>query len=397
MLDFARAYEERVKGLVIFPRANTPKARKILLHGAPKCGKTSLALDLVRHYKRAILVDCADLRLEVEEAQAELLKQVLEKRFDALIIDNYRPELTIPTHQDIIIVAPSPRHIPESIRTSFTTHCVRPLNFEEYVSCSKSNKLESIFASFLKEGNLPELPYILESKRPQRIQEIIMLYARENTDIFTFLLRYQGKPFSTHNAYCLLKQQQKISKDKIYALIQTLQDEQVIFTLPHATQRESKLYFYNFALPYALSSAPNFQSIFENMIFCELVHAGIRAYYDKSCDFIVDCALDSALESSMCEAMNGVAGDVANAITSNAQNRARNDTIGGVAIFALAFPTPMLIESKLAKLTRTFDEILFISIDTTLPPTKHARGNYRAISFIDFALEYLHLLKQHCV
>lgn len=391
MLDFARAYEERAKGLVIFPRANTPKARKLLLYGAPKCGKTSLALDLTRHHKRAILVDCADLRLEIEEAQAELLKQVLEKRFDTLIIDNYRPELTVPTHQDIIAIAPSPSHIPESIRASFTAHCVRPLNFEEYVSCSKSNKLESIFASFLKEGNLPELPYILESKRPQRIQEIITLYARENTSIFTFLLRYQGKPFSTHNAYCLLKQQQKISKDKIYALIQTLQDEQVIFTLPHATQRESKLYFYNFALPYALSNAPNFQSIFENMIFCELVHAGISAHYDESCDFLVDCVLDSSAQSNASEIASG-----ANDTASKAQNRTRS-MAGGVAIFALAFPTQTLIESKLAKLTRTFDEILFISIDTTLPPAKHARGRYRMISFIDFALEHLHVLRQHCL
>lgn len=366
MLDFARGYEERAKGFVIFPRANTPKARKLLLYGAPKCGKTSLALDLVRHYKRPILLDCADLRVRMDLAQSELLKLFLEKRFDALIIDNYSPELSIPSHPDVIIIAPNPAKLGESIRADFTAHCVRPLNFEEYVSFSKSNKLESIFASFLKEGNLPELPYTPESKRTARIQEIFTLYARHNTSILAFLLRYQGKPFSTHNAFCLLKQQQKISKDKIYALIDSLQSEQVIITLPHAKQKESKkLYFYDFALPYAISPAPNFQAIFENMIFCELLHAGIAPdvdsgmSYDESCDFI----------------------------------------IGDLGIFALPFPTPALIESKLSRLTRSFAQVLFISIDTTLPPapyTNHghlgARGSYRVMSFIDFALESIHTI-----
>lgn len=353
MIDFAKAYEERSKGFVIFPRSNSPKHGRLLLYGAPKCGKSALALDLTRDYKQQILVDCADLRLHKASMQTSLLKLFLEKKFDVLIIDNYLPEITIPSHPNLILITTKITHLPESIRTSFHAHCVRALSFEEYVSFSKSNRLESIFASFLKEGNLPEITLMPEHKRIQRMQEIILLYAQQDTSTLAFLLHYQAKPFNTHNAFCRLKQQQKISKDKMYAFIQTLRDEQVVFTLTHKNGKESKLYFYNFALPYAISPTPNFQAIFENMIACELLHRSLAVNYDDVCDFIV-------------------------------QN---------IAIFAAPFPSLALIESKISKSTKAYREYIFVSIDTTIPETASRLGTYRAMSFIDFALDYLHAHK----
>lgn len=349
MIDFAKAYEEKNKGFSIFPRSNTPKQDRLLLYGAPKCGKSALALDLARSYKHQILVDCADLRLHKERAQASLLKLFLEKKFGVLIIDNYLPEITIPSHPNIILITTKITHISESIRASFHTHCVRALSFEEYVSFSKGNRLESIFASFLKEGNLPEIALMPEHKRIQRIQEITLLYAKQDTSILAFLLHYQAKPFKTHNAFCLLKQQQKISKDKIYAFVQTLLDDQVVFTLTHKNGKESKLYFYNFALPYAISPTPSFQAIFENMIACELLHKSLAITYDDTCDFILQ----------------------------------------GTALFATPFPNQALIESKLSKAGAMYKECIFISIDTAIPQTTSHLGTYRAMSFIDFGLDYL--------
>ena len=372
MIDFFSAYEERVKNTTIYPRSYALAPEKLILFGAPKSGKTSLALDLARHYKKPLFIDCADPRVSLDSAQKVLLKLFLEKRFDMLIIDNYTPAFTIPNHSHIIITShknpkmreskiaesktlessASKSSAPEStpsILADFSAHCIHPLSFEEYVSFSKSSRLESIFASFVKDGNLPEMLFLPEFKCALRHQEIIALHFQQNAPLVAFLLAYQSREFSTYNVYCHLKQQQKISKDRIYALIQQLADECAISLLPHAhATKRAKLYFYNFALPYALSPAPNFQAIFENMIFCEFARRELGVVYDDECDFVLDSS----------------------------------------AFFAMPFPSQTQIDAKLARLSKAHEEIIFISVDSNVETHTSAKGAYKVMSFIDFALEY---------
>lgn len=356
MIDFFSAYEEKSRNFTIFPRSYAIKQTKIILYGAPKSGKTSLALDLARHCNCPIFIDCADPRFLLDSTQKTLLELFVEKRFDMLIIDNYTPTLQLPNYPKTIITSPTPMRIPESIRNNFSTQLISPLNFEEYVSFSKSARLETIFANFLKEGNLPEILFLPEFKRLIRRQEIITLRFKEDVSIIAFLLTYQAKTFSVYNAFCHLKQYQKISKDRIYAFIQTMIDEGFLFLLPHANRKETKkLYFYDFSLPYALLPLPDFGAIFENLIFCELIRRNLPISYDDTCNFILD----------------------------------------SLAIFATPFPNPVLVESKLSALSHPYDNVLFISIETTKPPTKHKNGTYSIISFIDFALEYINTLTEH--
>ena len=113
--------------------------------------------------------------------------------------------------------------------------------------------------------------------------------------------------------------------------------------------KNPSFYFYNFALPYAISPTPSFQAIFENMIACELLHKSLAITYDDTCDFILQ----------------------------------------GTALFATPFPNQALIESKLSKAGAMYKECIFISIDTAIPQTTSHLGTYRAMSFIDFGLDYL--------
>ena len=345
MLDLSNTFYEKIKGFTIFPRSFMPKEQKLILLGPPKSGKTSIALELARNFKHPVFIDCADTRLDIKQTSNALLKLFLERKFDLLIVDNFAPAFSLPNFAHIVLTANSITQIPESILSSFALKSILPLKFEEYVSFSKGSRpLESIFSHFLKEGNLPEISFLPEFKKLERNQEILKLHFLGDFELFLPLLSYQAKPFSTHNFYIYLKQKFKISKDRIYRFMQTLIESKITILLSHITTNQpKKLYFYNFAIPYILSSRPNFQAIFENLILCELLHRQTQIFYSDDCDFVSD----------------------------------------ECAYFAMPFPSSQLIESKLAQMAHQYKHTFFITTNAT----NTTYQNYSILSFIDFTLQ----------
>ncbi|STQ83832.1 AAA family ATPase [Helicobacter fennelliae] len=350
MIDFTHTFYEKTKNFSIFPRSSMPKNKKLLLYGPPRSGKTSIALELANSAKKVLYIDGSDIRFRIAEAQSTLLKLFLEKRFDFLIIDNFSPNIPLPNTSNIILITPQIAHLPESILSTFTIQKILPLTFQEYVSFTKKSlSLESIFSNFLKEGNIPEIPFLPEFKKLERNQEIVKLRFSQDLNIFCSLLSYQAQKFSIYNFYTILKQHTKISKDRIYHFIQTLDEEGIIAKVPHISANQpQKLYFYNFALPYFISAQPNFQAIFENLIYCELARSATSIYYDEYCDFLVD-------DCVYC---------------------------------ATPFPTQHTIAQKLSQIQSTHStikKIIFITIKAQEPQTP-PHHKYSIINFIDFAL-----------
>lgn len=400
MLESNILYEQSRASFAFLPRPYPQKDTPLLIYGPPKSGKTSLALEYaknVKNAKRIVFVDCADMRFCLEDTQKELLKAFLEKAFDLLVVDNCdisslalspsskpslissaestlsrtaTPALTLPNLSNIILVCATPICDRQGLSKYLTHHLthhlahlrqmrVLPLSFREFVSFSKAQKLESIFSTFLKSGNLPEMPFLTESKHTARNQEIIRLAYQKHARIFQEILDFQGQNFSAYSLLRKLKPSLKTSKDTIYAFIESLKSQQSIFLLPHTQNRSKpKLYLYNFALPYALSASPHFQHIFENMVFCELLLRYSNPFseiaqaksstpkslisYDEECDFLV------------------------------------ND----IAYIVMPFPNDALLKARLQKLTKKYKKVIFISIEHS-----EKQSEYEVQSFIDFALD----------
>ena len=358
---------EKSKYTNLLPRSYPQKDTPLLLYGPPKSGKTSLVLQYAKMAKNPVFIDCADMRFGVQEAKTDLLKLFLEKGFDLLVVDNYDKGLTLPNFSNIILITNMPfasdSHTKDlNISLKLHQEMILPLSFREFVSFSKTQRLEGIFSTFLKSGNLPEMPFLLESKHSARNQEIIRLAYPKHTEIFLELVRFQGRVFSTRGLLAKLKPYFKTSKDTLYAFVEHLKAQGSIFLLPHsdfASGVKSKLYLYNFALPYSLIKTPYFQHIFENMIFCELlIKYGAFGYYDEfgykntpskvalryndECDFLI------------------------------------ND----IAYLAMPFPNETLLKARLDKLTNVYKKVIVISIEHSY---KHK--DYEIQSFIDFALD----------
>lgn len=394
MLESNILYEQSRASSAFLPRSYPQKDTPLLIYGPPKSGKTSLALEYAKNAKnakRVVFVDCADMRFCLEDTQKELLKAFLEKAFDLLVVDNYdissltfslssKPSLissaestlsrtttlTLPNLSNIILVCASPICDRQGLSQYPTHHLahlrqmrVLPLSFREFVSFSKAQKLESIFSTFLKSGNLPEMPFLTESKHTARNQEIIRLAYQKHARIFQEILDFQGQNFSAYSLLRKLKPSLKTSKDTIYAFIESLKSQQSIFLLPHTQNRSKpKLYLYNFALPYALSASPHFQHIFENMVLCELLLKYSNPFseitqaksstpkslisYDEECDFLA------------------------------------ND----IAYIVMPFPNDTLLKARLQKLTKKYKKVIFISIEHS-----EKQSEYEVQSFIDFALD----------
>lgn len=376
---------EKSKSCVILPRISPHsyqlKRTPILLYGPPKSGKTFIALEYAKKIgaKKPLFIDCADMRFPLAQIQQELLAQTLD--FDLLVVDNYTHKLTLPNVNNIILISPTPLcagishildnlgHLPQTKESknldSLYQMAILPLSFMEFVSFSKAQKIESIFSNFLKNGNLPEMAFLAESKAEQKIesklrhQEIISLAFSKHTQIFIEIVNFQGREFSTLKLFRNLKNHIKTSKDTIYAFVEYLKNQQSIFLLPHSLQKDSnksssKLYLYNFALPYMLSSKPHFQHIFENMVFCELL-----TKHNKTTNNSSNTTLSHALS----------------------YNDECDFFINDIAYFAMPFPNASLLNARLNKLTKHYKKVVFISIDVS---EKHAQ--YEIVRFIDFAL-----------
>ena len=264
---------------VILPRRYGITPGKSFLYGPPRSGKTSLALQFALGFKKPIYIDLA--RIQSEEVQGYLLKMHLEKKVDALVLDNYHIPIALPNIPNIVLIGDR-QHCPPDFR------CKRilPLCFEEFVSFdSKNLSLKTLFNAFLKGGNLPEIQEFGAYKRFERLYEVVCVAFGGDKEMFLALLGFQSQSATPHRIYAQLKPTMKLSKDRIYAKLAHWQDNGVLFFLPHHSKSNAKkLYFADFSLSHLINH--NLGAQLENMLFLELLKlseqsGGMLSYGDS--------------------------------------------------------------------------------------------------------------------
>lgn len=278
MLEIQSFFTEKTQGFHPLPRRFGIKSGRFHLYGPPKSGKTSLALLFAKSFKHPIYIDCADPRITPDSLKSQILKSFLEKKLNILILDNYQPLFTLPNIQNILLIthlAPSFITLPEG----FTSKLILPLSFEEYISHTASqDSINQLLNRFIKEGNSPQSFHTPDFQKITRKQDSMRLFFQDDYPLFLLLLPFQAQKITTNQLYLHLKKSIKISKDKLYSTLERLSAMHFLTLLPmhsadstaQTSHRPKKLYFHDFSLPYALTHAPNFQAIFENMVFLEL-------------------------------------------------------------------------------------------------------------------------------
>lgn len=346
-MDIEEFFLEKIQNYNILPRRYGLKNGLFHIFGPPKSGKTSIALNFAKNFKKPIYIDYNDFRIEKEKIKPILLKLYLEKKIDILIIDNFTPDFAFPKVNNIILIT---QNKISNILKNFTSKPIFALNFEEYISFDKKNlSIKTLFNHFLKDGNLPEIQNLNEYQKVSKKQEMLSYILKQNLNFFILLINFQSNKITPNQIYTQAKKSLKISKDKTYELINFFQDNQIIYLIPHLnTQtKPKKIFFYDFSIPYSLSLNKTFQAIFENMVFLELYIQNTSLYYNEECNLI-----DSNLN----------------------------------AYITYPFPTIDFIEQKIKQLQIKYNKIFFITINFE-SYGKIQFQEWQALSFIDFALK----------
>lgn len=258
------------------PRRFGIHANKIHLFGSPKSGKTSLALYYAKSFKNPLYIDFDDLRNTNEFIKQILLKITFEKKIDLLILDNIPSDFSpanLPNIANIITI--NQRDLPKSHLPNIPRMEILPLNFEEFIGFDKLNlDLKELFETFIKVGNLPFM--LKDSKdllRLEKKQQMLKSAINNDMDIFLALMRFQRECVSIFQLYNILKKQKKISKDRLYSVIDDFSQRRILLQVSHLNKPKApkKAFFFDFSAAFALSYERNFMAVFENMIFLEIL------------------------------------------------------------------------------------------------------------------------------
>lgn len=262
-------------------------ASRMIVKGSARSGKTYIILDFLKQQKRKFLyIDLRDLRLKLNDLY--LLDEFIKKEnIEIVVIENYESELKIPNCQNVIL---SSRDSKLSI-DGFDELIVSSLDFEEFISFSRKNyDLGQLFSMYANVGRLPELGLKFNQNNIYFLQNWLKNSLNElELEVFSRICNYQAMPFSMYKIYQDLKQDMKISKDKVYEIGQKLIDFSYIYEIARfdSLNAAKKIYLDNFALKEAIDFKKDFLKLFANMIFCELHKENLSLFYTKEIDFYI--------------------------------------------------------------------------------------------------------------
>ncbi len=262
---------------------------KTIISGASKTGKTYLIYDFLSNFKsnEYLYIDFSDLRNDLIEIAKNLEEFIKKNEIIVLILENFEFQFSLPSCENIIISTSS-----NEIIEGFEHINLNALDFEEYLlHDNKHQNITQSFNSFLKFGNLPEIINLEEHKKIQRLQEIIKLICKDETqyEILKIMIENIDEKKSLFQLFNSLKTKIKLSKDKFYEVCKILENSRIIYFLPKYNQEKStkKIFCYNYSFLNAITYTKKFKNEFSNMVFLELINKYEDIYYYEQIDFYI--------------------------------------------------------------------------------------------------------------
>ncbi|MGP1561547.1 MAG: hypothetical protein ACTTIC_05600 [Helicobacteraceae bacterium] len=254
---------------------------------APAClGGVSLAKSRVGKNDRTLFVDLSDLRCI--DLNKDALQHFLRANpVDFLCVNNfdeaYKDLDCTGTERVFFITKKSFK------KDGFQNIELRSLDFEEFLSLNYSNDIQKSFDAFLKQGGILELNNLNEDLRTQRINEILRLdlVSVAALHIFIFFVQKTGFVFSLFQAFGMLKEKIKLSKDFFYREVYELEQNRYIYAVEKLGESgcAKKYYPFDFSLRQGIVAGKNLSKTFENMVFLELLKRYKKVFYTDYTDF----------------------------------------------------------------------------------------------------------------
>ncbi len=279
-------YAQEFKKPSFYPRKFSFTEKKTLLYGPKKSGKTTIIYDYLSTRKKGtfLYMDFADLRLS-QAILFGLPNFLVTHNITLLILENFDFSFKIPPSPEVIITTTTPRHL-----EGFTQAVLYPLDFEEFIAFERrQSTIESTFNDYATWGTYPAVILAHKEGFTKFFQDHIQLICQNPLE-FTILRQFalsQGERISAFTLFHEIKVFHKISKDKFYAILKKLQEEQTLFLIEkfQAPKADKKVYLIDFAIKSVLTFEKDFIKRFENIIFLELMKSREEVYFTDLLDF----------------------------------------------------------------------------------------------------------------
>ena len=254
-----------------------------LIYGISQSGKSSLLKNYLLTHKKStyLYLDCRDIRLNVEELNRALPLFCRENKISILALDNYHDSIRLFEIEQILLTSETPLDLP------FRTLQLPLLDYEEFLAFE--SKFDSTALNhFFQLGGFPAMHRIPSEERVLYLQKTLQ-HALEPIEfaILAQASKMVTQKVSAFNLYERLKNERKISKDKLYLHLQSMVDRGYLKNLSKYNHPSAvkKLYLCDIAIKHALVAQKHFGRLFENLVFSELDKHSMECYYDEGIDF----------------------------------------------------------------------------------------------------------------
>jgi len=254
------------------------------INGISQSGKTKIVKNYLLTLKKNtyLYIDCSDIRIDIDSLNQNLSKFCIENKIQTLVLDNYTPQIKIANVAQLITCSE------EKYDLDYLEHIqLYPLDYEEFLAYE--HKYDSTALNhFFQLGGFPAMHKIHSDIRNIHIQKMLKSTLEEiEFDVLVFCTKMMAQKVSAFAIYERLKQNRKISKDKLYSSFENLSKKNYIHQLQKINHEKAikKIYLCDIALKSALSIDKHFGRLFENMIYLELLKSSVTCYYDDGIDF----------------------------------------------------------------------------------------------------------------
>jgi predicted AAA+ superfamily ATPase len=219
--------------------------------------------------------------LDIDELNATLEPFCSEHKITILALDNYDHRITLFELSQIILASEAPN------ATDFEALPLNLLDYEEFLAFEP--KYDSTALNhFFQLGGFPAMHKTASEDRSLYLQKILINALNEiEFALLVQVSKMVTQKVSAYNLYERLKDERKISKDKLYTHLQIMLDKRYLYGCekwghPNAIK---KLYLCDIAIKHALTLQKHFGKVFENLVYLELIKHDIECYYDEGIDF----------------------------------------------------------------------------------------------------------------
>jgi len=284
-------YEIKLKNSFFYDRKTRIIAKKTLLLGPKKSGKTHLIVDYLQNFDsdEYLYIDFDDVRVNYADINQKKLQDFIDKnRIKLLVLENFNLSFAPPIAQEIIITNDNR----DTKIKSFDSIHLYPLDFEEFIAFDKRHfNVEQLFSIYSKRGGIPEVVLHNERNFQGEFQKISreLFESKNEFLVFKKFCELQSTKISLFQIYNQLKSEMKISKDFLYSFTANLYSRELLFYIEKYRQKKSakKIYIFDFALKNGLTFKKDFLKRFENMVFLELFKRVKDIYYTDRIEFFI--------------------------------------------------------------------------------------------------------------